>query len=820
MEKNYMSSDSLIELEFIADTNMATHYHENIELLYLLNGNLVVTVEEETFALNPRDMLVINANRKHSYEGDQDAFLGRFVISCGKTKELLKQNMIMFWCNSVVDKNQAYDELRTIITQIFNQYHKNEAMGRIYLNSLYYQMLHTLTSNFLLTVNDIRYEAEKSKADDRIQEIFEYIRTNYRQNISLQDLAEQLYLSSAYLSKYIKKKCDASFIELINSVRLDHAMEDLLYTNESIMKIAMDNGFASVAAYNKTFKEKYAMTPSEFRRQIREKQDIEEEKADVKRTEMIQERVEAYLEENPVPEKEKKNSTLAIAEIDLHHVVKKDCIYQGNRMMNAGTASDLTKSAFQQQILQIKEKLGIKYVRFWDIYAPELYLDIHASRNCIHFGRLDEVTDFLVNNGIKPYIELAFKPIRLLKTTQNALMEVTREQEFTSDQEMEGFFEEFILHFMKRYGVEEVRSWYFEYWKKEDVVFLNLSYTFRPLSEDAHQDYFDKFDILAGAFRRHLPEVKVGGGGFSMQHYGREGFQEILRSWKAHKELPNFISLNSFPYQIQRDGNTYFEKKSTDMFFVKHNIELAKELLRKMDFPKTEFHVSEYSLTLSNRNVINDNCLKAAYLMQNAISCLGEADILGYWLASDRYADFHDAQCFLFGGCGLLTKTGVAKPAFYAFEFLQHLHNQLYAKDKNYIITGNERGSLRIVCHNFKNLNYNYYLVDEDKIKIQDIPLMLENQDYLTIKVKIKYVKNGIYTIKTSQVNKHYGSIQDEWLRLNMETELNMREQNYLERICTPRLSIQKVTVDHNLLEFDIVLEPNEIQYLHITYHN
>lgn len=77
----------------------------------------------------------------------------------------------------------------------------------------------------------------------------------------------------------------------------------------------------------------------------------------------------------------------------------------------------------------------------------------------------------MVNNGIKPYIELAFKPIRLLKTTQNALMEVTREQEFTSDQEMEGFFEEFILHFMKRYGVEEVRSWYFEYWKKEDVVF-------------------------------------------------------------------------------------------------------------------------------------------------------------------------------------------------------------------------------------------------------------------------------------------------------------------------------------------------------------
>lgn len=131
-----------------------------------------------------------------------------------------------------------------MIAKIFNETLK-DGNDKIYLNSLYYQMLHILTGNFLLTAKDIRYENEKNRTDDRMQEIFAYIRTNYRQNITLNDLAEQLYLSPTYLSKYIKRKCNVNFMELINTVRLGHAMEELMYTDESVMKIAMDNGFAS-----------------------------------------------------------------------------------------------------------------------------------------------------------------------------------------------------------------------------------------------------------------------------------------------------------------------------------------------------------------------------------------------------------------------------------------------------------------------------------------------------------------------------------------------------------------------------------------------
>lgn len=819
MEKNFMPSDSIMELEFVTEREKQIHTHEDFELLYLLNGSVCVNVEDEEFNLNPRDMLIVNPDKRHSYRGDSDVFLAKFMISYTKLAELLDQEVILFWCNSVTDRNKAYDELREIITQIFNQYNANDARGHIYLKSLYYQLLHVITSNFLLTSSDIRFQVERDRADDRMQEIMRYLRANFRQNISLQDLADKMYLSTAYLSKYIKKSCGVNYMELINSVRLDRSMEELIYTDAAVMKVAMDCGFASVAAYNKVFKEKYKCTPSEFRKRIREEQTREQMEAAEKRKQLIQRKVQVYLEENQndieIENFGTRNEICAVTDKE----VDTEWDNRENRMINIGTASNLSRASFRRQILFLKEKIGIRYVRLWDIYAPEMYLDIHAGKGNYHFGRLDEAVDFLVKNDLKPYIELGFKPMRILKNTREALLEISREQEFESDQEMADFFTEFVEHFVKRYGSEEVQTWYFEYWKKEKLTFdKNMSFTYSPMSEANQQEYFRKFDIIASCFRAILPEVKVGGGGFSLQHYKAEGFRNILKWWKMAECQPDFLSFNCYPYQMQNDDGIFFEKKSTDMFFVKHNLELAAKIVKEENFPKTELHVSEYSLTLSNRNAINDSCAKGAFLVQNAFVCYGKADLTGYWLGFDGYADFIDAKHFLFGGCGLLTKTGVPKPAFYAFEFLNHLHGKLYSMDRNHVCTGNGRDSFRIVSHNFTGFNYNYYLTDEDKVRIQNIPVMLEENRDRICRVRLEGVNNGRYIIKSRKINQQYGSVQDEWLRLNLEKELNMREQEYLERISVPRLQIRHQEVSRKILEFEYTLAPNEIRYLHIIY--
>lgn len=108
-------------------------------------------------------------------------------------------------------------------------------------------------------------------------------------------------------------------------------------------------------------------------------------------------------------------------------------------------------------------------------------------------------------------------------------------------------------------------------------------------------------------------------------------------------------------------------------------------------------------------------------------------------------------------------------------------------------------------------------MTQENEIRIQDIPRLLENREYLTVHVKLSHVKNGTYILKQKQINRNHGSIQDEWSRLNMEPELTMEELDYLKKINAAKLSIQELEVSQNVLEFDLVLEPNEIQSIYIA---
>lgn len=69
--------------------------------------------------------------------------------------------------------------------------------------------------------------------------------------------------------------------------------------------------------------------------------------------------------------------------------------------------------------------------------------------------------------------------------------------------------------------------------------------------------------------------------------------------------------------------------------------------------------MTEYSFSLSSRNVLNDSCMKAAYLLHNAIDCMGKAELMGQYFYSDAFADACDTGTILFGGNGFLTKDGI-----------------------------------------------------------------------------------------------------------------------------------------------------------------
>ncbi len=803
MYKNIVDGQDIMNFEFRILKSEPLHFHQNIEILYVLEGNLKLVIGNSEYNAAPEDIIVINANKKHSYYTTEDILVGYFQIDFRQLSEILNTNQILFWCNSTMNKNAAYEDLRVVMKQIFNQYNDRSGLGLIVLKTLYYRFLQILVENFLVRSDDKRFISEKNPDEDRLTEIINYIHANYEKRISLNELADHLYLSVPYLSKYIKRNMGMNFVDYINNIRLFHAVDDLLYTDKSIMNIALDNGFANAAAFNELFRKTYNAKPSEYRQQMRVTETNESDMEKEQEIKVINERVNSYLENNMIsaPIDISKENDYTILDVNDTKEYKK----HWNKMINVGRAGDLLRSDMQEHLLIFKEEIGFEYVRFWDIFGTDLFINESNEEGNYNFEKLDKILDFLVENGLRPYIEMGYKPKQLHSTLTKTLIAEKREIAFQSLHSFKRFIMNLITHLTNRYGVEEIENWYFEQWSGEDI------------EKGENEYFFAIFDALYEIIKKISPNTKVGGGGIGIQ-YGSGNLSRLVYTWGQQKHLPDFLSLYCYPYIRGDEDGAAYAKISTDKNFLKNQLDMAASVIADSKMRDVELHVTEWSSTISNRNLLNDSCYKGAYIMKSIIDSIDMADVLGYWVASDIFSEYFDSSPILFGGCGLLSKDGIKKPSYYAYYFLNSIGKYLISTDDNSIVTTNGHNSYYIACHNYRHLNYKYYLKSENEFELENMYQLYEDNGSLQLNYELTNVKNGRYKIKTYAINEDNGSVQQEWRRMGLNKQLTKQEVDYLKRVCTPYIQIREYEVKNQILNFDVKLKAQEIQYLHISY--
>lgn len=802
------SMHTIMGFEIETGTFQNTHFHQDVEIIYALEGKVNVKVESESFNLKKGDILLINANKRHSLkELEEELLFADFHINFSMLTEILKTNQVLFWCNTVVDKNESYGQLRKVLDRILNRYYEREKEGELYLNSIYYEAVYLLCSYFIVKADDSRLKDHNTPDGSRIFEIQNYVQANYQKQLSLNDLAKQLYLSNAYLSKYIKKRFGVSFLEYVNNIRLFHAMDEMLYSDKKITRIALDNGFPTTAAFNKVFKEVYHMTPSAYRSTLSSKPSekrMSGKEGDKETKAEIKQRIKGYLEKEILPEEETVTRNMEAFEVDVLQSTSLEKTW--SKIINIGNVDNLLNHDIQQQILMMKEEIGFPFVRVWNIFVKDMYDEAEDGQWRYNFSRMDRGLDFLVEHGLKPYIELSFKPIHVSYTIHSKLAEKDNDIIFHDRDSYQKVMQDLASHLTNRYGMDEIESWYFELWKDERLNML-----------DENGWYFDCFEIGYEAFKGISEKIKVGGAGFAMG-YDRYQYRELIQNWKKRKIRPDFISVYSYSYlMIQQDG-LYFGKRSLDNNFVKNQLEIFEDVLRDEDFMMDELHITEWNFTISNRNCINDSCAQGALVMKSCIESVGHADMMGYWHGSDLHSEYYDSEAVLYGDNGLLTRDGIKKPSFYAFHFLHFLQPYLLGKTENALLSTDKRGSYTIVCHNCKQFSYRYTMKDEKDVQITDIDDMYEDTEAIYLKFRISHVENGDYVMRVFYVNKDNGSIQDVWKNMDYIKNLSKGEIEYMRRGATPKVEMRRLRVEDGTLRIETRLMAHEIKALDIHY--
>lgn len=787
----------LMQFYFITEGEKSTHYHQNPELFYVLAGELTASIDDQIFRMKQGDILLINANKHHMMDGNQDVLAARFEIDFHLLAEHMGTMQLLFWCNTLVDKNAAYQQLRNYLDQIMLRYFEKDEKNELHLNALYYECLHLLTGNFLVKMDDARFHIESSQDKQRISQIQNYVQANYQSQISLNDLADRLFLSNAYLSKYIKKNLSLTFMEYLNNVRLFHAVDELLYTQKNMTHIALDNGFPTSAAFTKAFKDVYGEAPSEYRKRLQYQEMSGEPDRDV--TERELKRIQKYLELK-AKKKEPETKNMQIYQIDTLQPGTR--LSNGFRTVCIGEAYQILHSDVQNQIRELKSETDILYARIWNIFSREEC--VSESGKC-NFRKIDMVLDFLVENHIKPYLELGHKETAFMYSPERVLKEYEKIGHYSKEL-FEGIMQAFGTHLVNRYGIEEIETWYFEYWNN------NL---YEMEKEDGQ--YYHYFETVFRVLKEISSQIRVGGAGFILG-YDTVPCLEILKIWKQRKYQPDFLSVYSYQYTAAMEAGKRYGRKSIDVDYMKNQVAIMKNVIRDVGIEVKELHITEWNFTISNRNQINDSCEQGAYVLKNCIDMNGEVDLMSYWHALDSYSDYYDTNDILNGDSGLISRDGIYKPAFHAFAFMKRLQPDVIKKEEYAIVTTNGRGHFTIACHNFKQLSAHYVFKDEEQIALEEIDSYTGNAEPLKLKFALNHVKNGTYQVKIYYVNRENGSAQDIWKRLEYGKNLTKDEMNYLRKSAIPRIEMHSISVENETLELENILMEQEIRLLDIRY--
>lgn len=250
------------------DMTFLPHMHHQYEFIYMLDGEMETTIEEQTRVLRPGDFCLSLSNKIHRYETPTSS-LGCMVIfepeQISSFTQLLKKQDFTCPFFSDPDHKQELDQIALAMIR------ESEQSGPK-PNPL---VLKGYMTVFLGRIHEKAEYIPRSNSSSALQMVLEYISAHFTEPLSLDTLAEDLNFSKYYLSRIFNQQLGYSFCHYLKYLRINHALSLLDEDTLSISDISYECGFESLRSFNRSFQEILGTNPTCFR-ESRRKQKSED----------------------------------------------------------------------------------------------------------------------------------------------------------------------------------------------------------------------------------------------------------------------------------------------------------------------------------------------------------------------------------------------------------------------------------------------------------------------------------------------------------------------------------------------------------------
>ena len=471
--------------------------------------------------------------------------------------------------------------------------------------------------------------------------------------------------------------------------------------------------------------------------------------------------------------------------------------------VGSGHALLALRTDYARQLKLIHDTLGISRVRFHGIFCDDMRTcnDLSMQMNIPGAQRFAEYNfnacglayDNVLAAGMKPFVELSFMPERL------ALKEEGRPLQGSffykpiivppaDDRAWREYVQAFVRFLIDRYGLEEIRTWYFEVWNEPD-----LPYVFWNGSRD---EYFRFYAETARAIKEIDSRIRVGGPSTSNSKW----IASFLAYCRENHVPVDFVTTHQYAGdplggvedQGDEDGqagggaeawmesmrraaqtlagveeNTFLAGYRSVMPDKSETTDLPDNVFRK-NAAKARQQAGDLPLyyTEWNENAIfsaytNDTRKVAAYDVKMALAVAGDVDGSSIWCFSDIFEELHPFPQEFHGGFGMLTQHGIPKPVYHAMKLLAD------APDTR-IDLGPEAFDGEIGAAAFEGNGETHVLLFRQKMKNLDLP-----REQAVVRVALPRKPESV-TLR--RIDEEHGNPLRLWEEMGKPVSLNPRQ--------------------------------------------
>ena len=259
------------------------NWHERLEVTMPLDGRLRMRMGETSVDLDPGDLLIVDNLKLHNVEDFQGfdtrvivmSFMPEFVYAPG-APSCDYAFLLPFYAKRdghphILRHNDPLaGPTYSAITQLLQHYFKSkdEVHSASGCKVSFLQVLYYLARRFQGS-EVLRSEfVQHRQLADRLARLFEFVRLNYSERISVQQATQLVHMSQAQFMKVFKKVSGMTFVAYITRVRINNALRMLRETDMTIAEIAAKTGFSDQSYFDRRFRQAFGKSPREWRRKL------------------------------------------------------------------------------------------------------------------------------------------------------------------------------------------------------------------------------------------------------------------------------------------------------------------------------------------------------------------------------------------------------------------------------------------------------------------------------------------------------------------------------------------------------------------------